>query len=258
VNRVAGGIADAIDSILHDGFAPWLRRVIVVGGALLLVASGVLVATSLFGSDRTARSQDADRTADQPSQSAAPGTSTPPAEDVAGSRRLVADFDTLPTDSEIEGWTLSGGARLTTAAQPTAVDRSARLDGDGIRTACHTLDVDLAALAVTFMLDRVGDGEVAALSLALGDGTTHRLTVAEGEAMAAPATKPVVLDAGRWYRWEVALGDEDVRMGVLAADGTRLTEVSTDAVADRRATEFCMTAAPSARLFLSDLTVEIR
>jgi hypothetical protein len=170
----------------------------------------------------------------------------------------VADFDTLPTDSAIDGWSLTDGARLTTAAQPTAVDRSARLDGDGIRTACHSLDVDVAWLEVTFMLDRVDAGEVAALSLTLADGTTHRLTISGGEAIAAPATEPVMLDARRWYRWEVVLGAEDVRMGVLAADGTLLSEATTDAVTVARATEFCLTAAPSARLYLSDLTVETR
>jgi hypothetical protein len=119
------------------------------------------------------------------------------------------------------------------------------------------LDIELAQLTATFMIDRLPDGEVTLLALALDDGSAHRLTVINGEGIAAPASEPVALEAGRWYRWAVASGDDAVRVGLSDDEGTVLTEATSPRETQgARASEFCMTAAMSTRLYLSDLTVE--
>jgi hypothetical protein len=264
VTRLIELIRDALDAAVEDGPSSWLVRGFVIGGVLVLVTGGAFLATSLLSSDQDGATALPGPRSAEPSGLTSPGagpvTETPePTGGVAGSRRLVADFDMLPTDSRIDGWTLTDGARLETAAQPTAVDRSARLDGEETATACQDLDIELAALDATFMLDDVPEGQVTLLALALDDGSTHRLTLDEGRATAIASGRAVPLEPGAWYRWVVEHGDDGLRLRLLSADGTPLTEgVTPPDSASSRAIEFCMTVAASARLYLSDLTVEIR
>jgi hypothetical protein len=262
VNRFAAFLTDALDALVPSGAASWVPRALIVGGVLVLAGVGTVVAMSLIGMGPIGLSAGPDARTDEPSPVASPespGTSADPSGGVAESRRLVADFDLLATGSPIGGWTLTDGATLVTAARPTALDRSARLDGDGVRTACQDLDVELGQLTATFMIDRLPDGDVTLLALAVDDGSTHRLTVIDGEATASPDSKPVALEAGRWYRWAVASGDDGVRVGLVDDEGAVLTEATSGgATPEARATAFCMTAGTSTRLYLSDLTVETR
>lgn len=267
MTRLMALIADALD-------AAWFNhRGIVIGAFLLLGAASVAVPTAmLLSSDPGGATGVPGPGSAQPSSVVSSAAqlvdeTSGPADGVAGSQRLVMDFDMLPTGSRIDGWTLTAGARLETAAQPTAVDRSARLDGEGSATACQDLDIELsgledielAGLGATFMIDSVPEGEVTLLALALDDGSTHRLTPTDGNATAIATGQAVALEPGTWYRWVVVNGDEGSHLRLLAADGTLLTDaVVPRRAANARATQFCMTAAPSTRLYLSDLTVEIR
>ena len=115
--------------------------------------------------------------------------------------------------------------------------------------------IDVSRFEATFMLDRVPAGEVAVLTLRLDGGSDHRLTVTDGRATTAPAGEAVALEPYRWYRWEVTYQEDVVRLALLRVDGTVLTEDASQAQMSR-ATEFCMTAAPQTRLYLSDLTLE--
>jgi hypothetical protein len=247
-------IADALDAA-EDGPLSWFPSGLVIGVLLLLVAGSAVLATSLLSSDPDRVTVTGPGSA-EPSRAASPDAQ--PVDGVAGSKRLAVDFDLLPTGSRVDGWTLSAGARLVTAAQPTAVDRSARLDGEESATACQGLDIELAELEATFMIDSVPEGEVTLLALAFGGGT-HRLTLTDGRATESATSQAVALEPGTWYRWAVVNGEEGFQLRLLAADGTPLTEPTTPRQEpNARATQFCMTAAPSTRLYLSDLTVEIR
>jgi hypothetical protein len=253
VNRLVAFIADWLDAAAEDGPASWLPRGLVIGAVLILVAGGAVLATSLLSREPGGVTGVPEPVAPEPSEE----ETLEPTDGVAGSRRLVADFDMLPTGSELDGWTLTEGARLDTAARPTAVDRSARLAGERSATACQALDIELATLEATFMIDGLPEGEVTLLALALDGGSEHRLTLTDGSATAIPTGDAVALQAGTWYRWAAVNGDEGLQLRLLTADGTLLTEATAPQdEGNARATEFCMTAAPSTRLYLSDLTVE--
>jgi hypothetical protein len=258
VNRFVAAFADALDAIVHGEAPPWWPHALVFGAALLLTAAGGALAITLLDSGQDGSSVPSPASAER-SPAASPDRSAGPTDGVAGSRLQVVDFDALATDSPIDGWALSDGARLLTAAQPTAVDRSARLDGEGAATACQELDIEMARFRATFMIDRVPAGEVAVLTLRLDGGSDHRLTVTDGRATTAPAGEAVALEPYRWYRWEVTYQEDVVRLALLRVDGTVLTEdASRPQASEPRATEFCMTAAPQTRLYLSDLTLEAR
>ncbi|MGH2429209.1 MAG: hypothetical protein ACRDGV_10085 [Candidatus Limnocylindria bacterium] len=242
------------------------RSGIVISALLLLVAGGVAIATaSLLSPAPRGPIGALTPSPAQPTAATSPATQPPldstpaPAEGVAGSLSLVSDFDLLPTNSRIDGWTLTEGARLETAAQPTAVDRSARLDGAGTAIACQDLDIELSMLEAVFMVDSVPPGQVTLLTLALEGGSTQRLTLTDGSATLAATGQPVELESGIWYGWAVTNGGEGFRTSLLAADGTLLADAVTPVrEGDARATEFCMTAAPSTRLYLSYLRLEAR
>ena len=259
VNRLTAFIADRLDVSAEDGPAAWLRRglvlgTFVLGAVLLLVTATAFLTTSLIY-----REPDGIPGALEPGGPEPSEETLEPTDGVAGSRRMVADFDTLPTGSAIEGWKLNEGASLDTAARPTAIDRSARLAGEGTATACQDLDIELAKLEATFMLESLPDGEVTVLALALDGGSEHRLTLTDGSATTIPTGEAVALQTGTWYRWAAVSGDEGMQLRLLTADGGLLTEASAPVdEGSSRATEFCMTAAPSTRLFLSDLIVETR
>ncbi len=227
---------------------------LVLGGVLLLIFTGVLIAVFLNSTQREPLTAVPIPSADS-SQVAVPRSSEGQAGEVAGSRHLSVDFDSLATNSEIEGWDLTDGARFTTAVQPTAVDRSARLQ-DG--TACHALDVDVAELDATFMVDATPQGEASTIAVELGDGTVLRLTINNGQATVADGAEPVALEAGRWYGWRLAFSADEALAEILAPDGSVLSADRAVVALDARATEVCLTAAPSTSLYLSDLAVGTR
>jgi hypothetical protein len=238
--------------LLDDRFATSASRRLAMAAAVLVVAVGALIAALLTESQRPGPTGLRGPMAGTSAPSALPRSSDRPAGEAAGSRRMVVDFDTLATNSRIDGWTLTDGARLRSAVLPTAVDRSARLH-DG--TACHELQLDVAELEATFMLARLPEGEVAALVLELRDGSTHRVMISDEQVTLVPGGEPVPIEAGRWYRWRLAIADVGVRAEVLAVDGTTLSQATSGPGPDPRATDFCMTVAPAAALHLSDLAV---
>ena len=227
-----------------------------VMGALLLVtlASLAVAAVSFPGSDPSAAPGILASTPVLPST--IPSTASP-GEGVAGSNRLVTDFDLLPTDSEVEAWSLSDGARLLVAALPTAVDRSARLQGIGLASGCTDLGVAFSTFEVMFMLDAVPAGGVTLLNLEIDDGSAQRVSLSDGHATVAASGDPVEPQARTWYRWVVRSAGEEVRTSLRSADGNPLAEAAAPRLdPGARATEFCMTTLAPSRLYLNEINVE--
>jgi hypothetical protein len=253
-----------VEAADEQGPTPWIERHGLLIGALLLgalVGSLAVAAASVLTSGSSALTGSEGSESAQPSTSAptdasaAPGAS--PSEGVAGSQRFVADFDLLPTDSEVDAWSPSDGARLVVAAVPTAVDRSARLEGVGRASACLDLDVAFSSFDVLFMLDAVPPGGVTLLTLELDDGSTQRVSLSDGGATVAALGDAVALDARAWYRWAVGRTDEGLRMSLATTDGSPLAEaVAPGPDADARASEFCMATIASSRLYLNEMNVE--
>jgi hypothetical protein len=239
--------------LLDDRFAA-PGGALVLGGMLLLIAIGVLIAVFLNGMQREPLAAVPVPSADS-SHVAVPRHSEGQAGEVAGSRRLSVDFDSLATNSEIEGWDLTDGARFTTAVQPTAVDRSARLQNG---TACHALDVDVAELDATFMVDGTPPGEASTIAVEVGDGTVVRVTISNGQATVADGAEPVVLESGRWYGWRLAFSGDEVLAEILAPDGSVLSADRAVVALGARASRVCLTAGSSSSLYLSDLAVGTR
>lgn len=264
MNRLVALIADALDAAEERGLPSWQSGGFAIGLLLLLVGgSATLVTVWLVASDPDGITTVSDPASGEPSPAASadagPAGATPgPTGGVAASTRLVTDFDMLPTGSPIDGWTLSADGRLETAAQPTAVDRSARLEGEGGATACQDLDVELALLEANFMIDSLAEGDVTLLALAMDGGSTYRLQLADGSASLFDSAHHIELEPGAWYRWMIRSANEGEELRLLAADGTLLAEERRPEGANARATEFCMTAPPHTRLYLSELTVEMR
>ena len=225
-------------------------------GALLLVTmvSVAVAAVSILGSGPSA----ATGTLDAPPVLPSTGLSTAsPGEDVAGSNRLVTDFDLLPTDSEVEGWSLNDGSRLVVAARPTAVDRSARLEGVGRASACRDLGVAFSTFEILFMLDAVPAGGVTMLNLEIDGGSAQRVSLSDGRATVAAIGDGVELEARTWYRWVVRNAGDDVSTSLHSADGSPLAEaVAPGLRPGAHATEFCMTTLESSRLYLNQMNVE--
>ncbi|MGH2417351.1 MAG: hypothetical protein ACRDFY_03370 [Candidatus Limnocylindria bacterium] len=248
----------------EQGPTPWIdRRGLLIAALLLgaLVGSLAVAAASLLMSDTPARTGSVGSGSAQPSPSlptdasAAPGAS--PGEAVAGSERFVADFDLLPTDSTVEGWSSSDGARLMVAAVPTAVERSARLEGVGRASACLDLDVALASFEALFLLDAIPPGGVTLLTLELDDGSTQRVSLSDGGATLAALGDAVELEARAWYRWVVSRTGEGLRMSLQTADGSPLAEaVAPGRDEGARASEFCMATIAPSRLYLNEMNVE--
>lgn len=230
-------------------------RNLVIGALLLVTMVSVAVAVvSLLASDPPAV------TGTLESPPASPSTGSPtasPGEDVAGSSRLLNDFDLLPTDSEVEGWSLSDGARLLVAPLPTAVDRSARLEGTGRASACRDLGLPFSTFEVVFMLDAVPAGGTTLLRLETDRGSGRRVSLSDGRASVAVIGEAVELEARTWYRWVVRNVGEDVLTSLRSADGSSLAEaVAPGGRPGAHATEFCMTTLASSRLYLNQLNVE--
>ncbi|MGH2380226.1 MAG: hypothetical protein ACRDG7_03275 [Candidatus Limnocylindria bacterium] len=239
------------------------RRNLLIGALLLgaLVGSLAVAAASVLMADSSALTGSAGSGSAQPSTipptdaSAVPGVS--PGEDVAGSQRFVADFDLLPTDSEIAAWSSSDGARLVVAAVPTAVDRSARLEGVGRASACLDLDVAFSSFDALFLLDAVPPGGVTLLTLELDDGSTQRVSLSDGGATVAALGDAVELEARAWYRWVVSRTSAGLGMSLQTADGSPLAEAVAPGPDDGvRASEFCMATIASSRLYLNEMNVE--
>lgn len=227
-----------------------------VMGVLLLatLASVTVAAVSLRASARPAVDGALGTPSAQPSTSPSPAN---PGEDVAGSNRLVTDFDVLPTGSEVEGWSVSDGARLQVAALPTAVDRSARLEGTGRASACRDLGVAVSNFEIMFMLDAVPAGGVTLFNLDVDDGSAQSVSLTDGRVTVAAIGDAVELEARTWYRWVVRSARDEVRMSLHSADDSPLAEaVATGLDPGAQATEFCMTTLAPSRLYLTEMNVE--
>jgi hypothetical protein len=230
-------------------------------GVLLLVtlASVAVAAVSLRAPARPAVTGTFGTPSAQPSTASTASVPTAsPGEDVAGSNGLVTDFDLLPTGSEVEGWSLSDGARLTVAAMPTAVDRSARLEGIGRASACRNLGVAFSDFEIIFMLDAVPTGGVTLFNLDIDGGSAQSVSLTDGRVTVAGIGDAVELEARTWYRWVVRSARDEVRMSLQSADESLLAEaVAPGLDPGAQAMEFCMTTlAPSSRLYLTQMNLE--
>ncbi len=264
MRRLSALMVDGFDVAEVRGPPSWIPGGLATRALLLLAAgtAAVLIATLMStgpAGNAAVPPHDSAEPSAAASQDDEPVDASPgPTDGVASSRRLVVDFDLLPTGTPIDGWTLSAGGRLEAAAQPTAVDRSARLDGEGGATACQDLDLELAGLEATFMIDGLADGELTLLALALDEGSTYSLTLNDEGGRLVAGGQSIELVPGTWYRWVFVSGDGGYEQRLLAADGTLLAEAAAAGQTSARATEFCMTAARATRLYLSDLTVEMQ
>lgn len=245
-------IADTAESEVRP--ARFDRRALAALVVVLAAAviGTVFVATSLFVRDPNPLSTGNAAGASVAAGSVAPAKSV--GHQVAGSRALALDFDTLPTESVVQGWTVTSDDRLNVAAVPTAVDRSARLEGGGDSAACHPIGFAIGTFEATFMVDTVSAGGLA-LAIDFDDGSVLEITVADSEASMGEWPGPVAVDAGDFYRWEVSRAAGGYRATLFDEGGDRLA-VAEAVPGGEHATAVCMSVIAPARAYLDELRVE--
>jgi len=217
------------------------------GAAVAIVVSGQPAEIAVEGASPSPR----------PTPSASLRPSASPTEEVAGSRRLVDDFNGLAIDTEIDGWTVTDTATIDVAARPSAVERSLRLSADAGGRACRDLNVAIGTVTADFMLDALPSNGVPVLTLELADETALTLTVVDGAATLAESTTPIPIEPHAWYRWAVVVEESEGRLTLIGPDDARLADASIPAP-EAHATRFCLTTAGPARAHLDTLTVEAR